>query len=291
MCRHFDAIFRIRKALSLIEVLVVLAIALFVIGLLLPAVMSSRESARRLGCSNNLHQIGIATSSFHSSYGRLPSNLWTFADLGPFLEIKVEVRDGIRTPSMPASVVRCPSDQFANAIGASYFLNDGSSIVPKNGVVTTNDVRYAPNSALQFRDFTDGLSTTALFSEHLQLNLDDNSPLRVELTSPMRFGEREEERLFIYLENKWRTGELNSRKTMIYGATVDSFFYYGHLWSPNRPIVREVLQDLGSGNVVSPSSLHRQGISLLCADGSVRFVNDGIELSAWRALGSRNAGD
>ena len=154
----------------------------------MPAVQSSRETARRIQCMSHLRQLGIAVQNYEATFRVYPGNyvIWT-EQLLPYLEQPVLHQrlqdwhnqnvslDDVKSATVPVYI--CPSDPFSQEYrgwAPSYRMNNGywPPLNKYNGFYQVFHGKSIDRDEFAFRqtkpaDITDGLSNTAALSEKL----------------------------------------------------------------------------------------------------------------------------
>jgi prepilin-type N-terminal cleavage/methylation domain-containing protein/prepilin-type processing-associated H-X9-DG protein len=176
---------------TLVELLVVITIVGLLIAMLLPAIQSAREAARRTACANNLRQIGTGLLQYHDAFGTFPTGCVdhrSFVDEGrqlawsalllPYVEQKsvysmIDLGQAFDSPANAKgaaevlSVYVCPSNprdsmlvegRAACDYGGIYGERLVSNPVFPNGTMLYSD-------PVSIRDVTDGTSTTLIVAE------------------------------------------------------------------------------------------------------------------------------
>jgi prepilin-type N-terminal cleavage/methylation domain-containing protein/prepilin-type processing-associated H-X9-DG protein len=106
---------------TLVELLVAIAIIGILIGLLIPAVQAARESARGISCSNNLHQIGLASQVFVNTHSKYP-NAWINAQCRWMDQVKPYMEKNTAAFRCPSDLVQIPCT-WDQTIVLSYGIN------------------------------------------------------------------------------------------------------------------------------------------------------------------------
>lgn len=301
-----------RRAFSMVECLVALAVVLIVVGLALPAVLAARESVRRIRCGNQLRQQGVGLTIYAEMLGAYPVGWNTLghgwsAFLLPYIERDdlysrlVFEEDGAgnwdsgngnrEIISRVIPLFRCPTmpiPEHVSSIGvprrvpASYRGNSGATatsddastlVVPGTRSLESLDLDgvFFGCSRVRPADIVDGLSHTLLVCESR------TDPKFVKDGQAMDF---------------WYIGSGQVDDCRCDGGSWGTEFseFVGSVFPrlnslKHSPTLDGVLLELSFG------SYHEGGAYALRADGSIGFVSDDMDETAWRAFGSRAGGD
>ncbi|MBW3598505.1 MAG: DUF1559 domain-containing protein [Planctomycetes bacterium] len=308
---------------TLIELLVVIAVIGILVALLLPAVQAAREAARRMSCTNNLKQIGLALHTYQSSLRVFPPGRldWPYvyspqAHLLPYLEqenlenlIDYSVPFfGADSPSWPnAAAARttvetynCPSDgdrvPGADFGATNYVACVGSGLINDGNLATAGlpgphpDGAFFEESAMSFRDFLDGSSNTVVFSETL-LGGGVASASGAPPADPRR------EVLLLSGGAATTTGACTpgggswwAERGVRWIQGSYGYALYNHFYTPNAETFDCNNQSRTHG-LTAARSRHPGGVNMLLGDGSVRFLAETIDLAVYRAAATRAGGE
>jgi prepilin-type N-terminal cleavage/methylation domain-containing protein/prepilin-type processing-associated H-X9-DG protein len=287
------------RGFTLIELLVVISVIAILVGLLLPAVQSAREAARRMQCTNNLKQITLATLNYESVWTTLPRGGFlqqAFAGSGlydpsgnpyvsggvfllvlPYLDQKpvydavnfnVNIFTAINATisATGLSALWCPSDP--GVIGPRT-LADGSFYDP--GPFTMNYTSYAGNDGTWNQGWLPEYNNqlNGLFLREAAVPI---VSITDGLSNTMAFGEKAQAILTPGDQLCWRWWAS--------GIVGDTLFVTLYPMNPQR-----VMADIPNfqGNdayVYAASSQHPGGSNFAFLDGSVRFLKETI--NCWR---------
>ena len=306
------------RGFTLVELLVVIAIIGILVGLLLPAVQAAREAARRMQCSNNLKQLGLAVHNYESANkklpsGRSPSGLSTHAQLLPYLEqnnayrfidFNVAWNHANNTAALAIDLpnFNCPSDPVSTVpagwAGTNYRSNQGSGILNALAPSMSSDPNYGypnpngpfiPSTYLRFASIIDGLSNTAAFSEHGKGDFSNaiSSPTDTfwPQTNPATPDEAIRDCKAINpLDLQYQRNSNVGAPWLQGGHTTSNYFHVA------PPQSRSCMFPPGRISTTA-QSYHTGGVQVARCDGSVTFVSQSIDLLAWRAFGSCNEGE
>ena len=310
-----------RSAFTLVELLVVIAIIGVLVALLLPAVQFARESARRMQCSSNMRQFGVAMHTYHDTMKVLPAgidnrSMSTHAYLLPFMEysnvhrlidfsVSWNTANNAVARGTKVPIFNCPSDRpdelMKGWAGTNYRACQGSGIL-FGGTLQTNPSAQdygvpLPNGVFYNGSWTslgmisDGTSQTAAFSEHIRGDSDQTvANERMDTFKPGTQPHTPDEALrdcknISNVLSPAFQGVSDVGVPWLEGYHSTTLYY--HVGGPNS---RSCMYP-SNRIMTSANSNHPNGVNMMLCDGSVRFVGTSINLETWRRLGSRDGND
>jgi prepilin-type N-terminal cleavage/methylation domain-containing protein/prepilin-type processing-associated H-X9-DG protein len=312
-----------RRAFTLIELLVVIAIIAILIALLVPAVQKVREAAARTQCVNNLKQLALAVHNYHDAYKSFPANnVYSYDPTTPSWSWMVQILPQIEqaplqqqlgaTAGVPIDkslagilqvvpLFRCPSDPDVYTTmtqPSNYDMND-----PNLGPLTYTAGSYKANVGSNWGGGAPGSpfwwgtdpqwcvadsnnsnpATTydgcgygnGVIWDYLNPGVPKGGPIRIlsvtdGTSNTIMIGEAAAGRDYM---NSWQHGD----------TTIATCAYPPNHKNP----AGQLYPPTDWWNQYSFTSFHTGGSNFAMTDGSVQFISDNVNLTVFRAMGTR----
>jgi prepilin-type N-terminal cleavage/methylation domain-containing protein len=310
------------RGFTLIELLVVISIIAILVALLLPAVQSAREAARRTQCKNNLKQIGLALHNYESTFGSFPPGFisrvtgpWLGGSNDPVPEVgpgwsvlamilpqleqtqlhqQIDFNRPITDPinqvarSTNLAAYRCPSDTWAQPVTvwpSSIGINDLAATSYAGVLGGADPTGNGPTGSYRAR--YEEPNFNGMFHRNRAIKHRD---IPDGTSNTIGMGERAS----MFSPNGWAgvipggqtvfSEMIAARRGQAVGDTV-------------RPAITMTTVHVRSGGPNSPTGSpggfwgpHLGGAQFILMDGSTRSIGTDVDIRIFRALAGRNDG-
>ncbi|MCU0717699.1 MAG: DUF1559 domain-containing protein [Pirellula sp.] len=308
-----------RTAFTLVELLVVIAIIGILVGLLLPAVQAAREAARRMQCSNNLKQMGLALHNYESAYRRFPpgfisrvTGTWPgggndpIPEVGPGWSFFAMILPQIEQTNLHGQInfdlpITNPINQLARSTRVKEFQCPSDAwdapVAPWPTSLGVNDLAHASYiGCLGGGDPANAPAYTAMYEQQPFNGIfHRNTPIRIAdipdgTSNTIGIGERAS----MFTPNGW-AGVIPGAQTVFSPRIAQS---RGQVVGQTaRPAITMATVHVRTGGPNAPTgspggfwSPHTGGALFLLMDGSTHTISTNVDMPTYRAMAGRNDG-
>jgi prepilin-type N-terminal cleavage/methylation domain-containing protein len=308
---------RSRRGFTLIELLVTIAIIGVLIALLLPAVQAAREAARRIQCTNNLKQIGLAMCGYHEAMGTLPPGMkgWGWGTWQMFILPYVE-----QQPLFNAYNQLGDSQNDVTTSGLLGYMGPANLTVTQTRLSTLtcpSDYPNAPRSGVTSHNYASNFGNTDIaqdpfiggipFGGAPFTDIGADPTGKVKGRGTVGFNRFTDGTGNTLLAAEVVQGQGNDLRGFSWFGPSSTFTSYLAPNSKGPDVLEDVtycLYPFGANppciNTLSPGALpammdarsrHPGGVSVVMGDGAVRFIKDSVALPVWRSLSTTQGGE